>query len=102
MRRAGGSPSWSAKLTHQDASGAEQMDQVAIERAIRSAVERERAAQQRKLEQGRTRFHQLAVALASSMQSSGKVKNYLRRPGGPERQTRHTPETASLFSVNHR
>jgi hypothetical protein len=35
------------------ASGAQQIDQVAVHRAVRSAVERERVAWQRKLEQGR-------------------------------------------------
>ncbi len=34
------------------ASGTQQIDQVAVERAVKSAVERERIAWQRKLEQG--------------------------------------------------
>ena len=35
-----------------------QIDQAAIERAVSSAVERERATWRRKLEQGRARFRQ--------------------------------------------
>ena len=37
------------------ASGAQRIDQTTVERAVKSAVERERAAWQRKLEQGRAR-----------------------------------------------
>src|SRR6266852_187304 len=40
-------------------SGPPQIDQAAIERAMRAAVERERAAWCRKLEQGRARFRQM-------------------------------------------
>jgi hypothetical protein len=44
---------------------------------IRSAVEREHAAQQRKLEQGRGRFRQLTAALPSTAQGLGKIKELL-------------------------
>ena len=83
------------------ASGAQQIDQVALDSAIRSAVERERVAQQRKLEQGRARFRQLATALASTGQALGKVKELLEET---EREwlTRHAADAAPPFSVNHR
>ena len=83
------------------ASGAPQIDQVAVDRAVKSAVERERVAWQRKLEQGRARFRQLAAALASTGQSLGKVKELLEET---EREwlTRHAADTAPRFSVNHR
>src|SRR5712692_6078402 len=54
-----------------------QIDQVAIEHAVKSAVERERIAWQRKLEGGRARFRQMAAALSSTGQSLAKVKELL-------------------------
>src|SRR6266851_10091110 len=53
------------------ASATQQTDQVAIERAVKGAVERERAAWQRKLDEGSVRFRQTA-ALASTGQSLGE------------------------------
>jgi len=51
-----------------------------------------RVAQQRKLEQGRARFRQLAAALASTGQALGKVKELLEET---EREwlTRHAGDT---------
>ncbi len=71
------------------ASGAQRIDQTTVERAVTGAVERERVARQRKLEQGRARFRQLTAALASTGQSLAKVKElleetereWLTRPG---------------------
>ena len=84
------------------ASPAPQIDHAAIERAVRAAVERERAAWQRKLEQGRARFRQMITALPSTGQSLGKIKKLLEET---ERQwlTQHaTADTAPRSSVNHR
>jgi hypothetical protein len=60
------------------ANGAQQIDQVAIERAVTSAIERERVEWQRKLEQGRARLREITTALASTEQSLVKLKEYLR------------------------
>jgi len=85
------------------ASGARQTDQVAVERAAKSAVERERVAWQRKWEQGRARLHQMTVMLVSTGQSLGKVKElleqtereWLNRPtvvAPPSSSRNHQPE----------
>ena len=59
-------------------AGLEQrIDQTTAERAVIGAVERERVAWQRKLEQGRARFRRLVAALASTGQSLAKVKELL-------------------------
>jgi hypothetical protein len=83
------------------ASGAQQIDQTIIERAVKSAVERERAAWQRKLKEGRARFRQLAAALASTGQSLAKIKELLE---DTEREwlTRPAADTAPNTSLNHR
>ena len=60
-----------------DASGGQQIDQVAIDRAITSAVERERVEWQRKLEQGRARLREITAAIASTGQALVKVKGLL-------------------------
>src|SRR5216683_831336 len=83
------------------ANEAQQIDQVAIERAVKSAVERERAAWQRKLEQGSVRFRHMTAALASTGQSLEKVKVLL------EDIEREWPDQSSVVtavpsSVNHR
>jgi len=62
---------------HKSPSAAQQTDHLAIERAVKSAVERERTVWQRKLEQGRPRFRQLTAALASTGHSLTKVKELL-------------------------
>ncbi len=59
------------------ASGARQIDEVTVERAAKSAVERERVTWQRKWEQGRARLRQLMVTLGATGQSLGKVKELL-------------------------
>src|SRR5216683_4904690 len=51
-----------------------QIDQAAIERAMRAPVERERAAWRRKLEQGRARFRQMIGVVASAGQMFDKLK----------------------------
>ena len=83
------------------ASGAQQIDQVAVERAVKSAVERERVTWQRKLEQGRTRFCQLTAAAAWTRQSFEKVKELLEDTES-EWLTQHAADAAPAFSGNHR
>jgi hypothetical protein len=82
------------------ASGARQSDQVAVERAVKSAVERERVAWQRKWEQGRARLHQMTVTLVATGQSLGKAKELLKET---EREWLNTPAvvSASSSSRNH-
>ena len=60
------------------ASTMQQVDHRAIERAVKSAVERERVTWQRKLEPGKARFRQLAMGLASTGQSLAKIKELLK------------------------
>src|SRR5216683_1658467 len=91
------------QIKHQKgASAVQQIDKpLAIERAVKSAVERERAAWRRKLEQGSVRFRQMTAALASTGQSLEKVKVLL------EDIEREWPRQSSVvtavpFSVNHR
>jgi hypothetical protein len=86
---------------HKGASAAQQIDPLAIQRAVKSAVERERAAWQRKLEQGSVRFRHMTAALASTGQSLEKVKVLL------EDIKREWPRQSSVVnavpsSVNHR
>ena len=86
---------------HKGASAAQQNDHLAIQRAVKSAVERERAAWQRKLEQGSVRFRQMTAALASTGQSLEKVKVLL------EDIEREWPRQSSVVtavpsSLNHR
>jgi hypothetical protein len=80
-------------ISTQGASRAQQIDQVVVDLAIRSAVERERVAQRRKLEHGRACFRQLTAALASTGQALGKVKELLEET---EREwlTRHAADAA--------
>jgi len=54
------------------ASGAQQMDQRAVDRAVRAAIERERISWQRKLGQGRARFRQMITPLTAMGQSLEK------------------------------
>lgn len=79
----------------QSASGARQSDQVAIERAVKSAVERERVAWQRKWAQGRVRLRQMTVTLGSTGQSLGKVKELLEET---EREWLNGPAVATASS----
>ena len=86
MRRVGGSPSWNAKLNISRALvGMQQIGLVAVERAVKSAVERERIAWQRKLEQGRARFRQLAAGWRRQGSLWPKLKNYLKILSGSGR-----------------
>jgi hypothetical protein len=83
------------------ASGVPQIDRVAVERAVKSPVERESVAWQRKLEQGRARFRQLAAGLASTRQALAIVKVLL------EDIEREWPGESSMVSagpssLNHR
>src|SRR5229473_2965529 len=86
---------------HKGASAAQQIDPLAIQRAVKSAVERERAAWQRKLEQGSVRFRQMTAALASTGQSLENVKVLLE---GIERDWPRQSNVVSAVpsSVNHR
>jgi len=59
------------------ASGAQQIDQVAVDGAVACAVRRERVEWQRKLEQGRGRLREIAAAMVSTGQALGKVKGLL-------------------------
>jgi len=83
------------------ASGARQIDQAAVERAATSAVERERAAWQRKLEQGRGRFRQLAASVALTGHSLAKVKELLEETER-EWSFRQSTDSESDPSPNHR
>jgi hypothetical protein len=82
-------------------SEAQQIDRVAVERAVKSAVERERFAWQRKLEQGRARFRQMTAALASTGQSLAELKELLE-DAEHERPAQHTAGTALEPLQNHR
>jgi hypothetical protein len=56
------------------ASAAPQIDRMAVDRAAKAAVERERAAWQRKLKRGRARFRQMIGAVASAEQTFVQLK----------------------------
>src|SRR5713226_3944922 len=83
------------------ASGAQQIDQVAVDGAVASAVRRERVEWQRKLEQGRGRLREIAAAMVSTGQALGKVKGLLEET---EREwlSRTAAGTAPRSSVNLR
>src|SRR5216683_1340120 len=83
------------------ASTVQQVDHQAIERAVKSAVERERAAWQRKFERARARVRQLATGLASTGQSLAELKKLLEET---EREwvTRHAADSAPTPSLNRR
>jgi hypothetical protein len=55
-------------------NAAPQIDHAIIERALSAAVERERAAWRRKLEEGRARVRQILAAATSAGQSFDKLK----------------------------
>ena len=57
-----------------NSNSAPRIDQASIERAVRSAVERERAMWRRKLEQGRARFQRMASVVSSAGQCFDKLK----------------------------
>jgi hypothetical protein len=82
-------------------SAVQQIDHLDIERAVKSAVEREHTTWQRKLEKSRARFRQLATALASTGQSLAEIKELLE---DTEREwlTRPAAQTAPDTSLNHR
>jgi hypothetical protein len=83
------------------AGAARQIDQVEIERAVKSAVERERTGWRRKLEQGRARFRRIAAAGASAGQSLETLKELLEET---EREWPSPPAAAVTpdFLANHR
>src|SRR5215469_5850864 len=54
-----------------------QLDRMAIERAVKVAVERERTAWQKKLERGRARFRQMSAAVASAGRGFEQLKALL-------------------------
>ena len=83
------------------ASGAPEIDQVAVDRAVKSGVERERVAWQRKLEQGRGALSANDCRIGFERQAFGKIKELLEET---EREwlTRHAADTAAPLSVNHR
>ena len=58
---------------------APQIDRVTVERAVKSAVERERAGWRRKLEQGGARLRRIVAAAASAGQSLGTLKELLEK-----------------------
>ena len=78
-----------------------QLDQVAIERAVRVAVERERAAWRQKLERGRARFRQTSAAMASAGRAFDKIKVLL---DSLDSEWANAPDidTAPHVSSNHR
>jgi uncharacterized protein len=79
-----------------------QIDQAAIERAVRSAVERERATWGRKLEQGRAQFRRMAAVVSSAEQLFEKLKVLLET--SEHDWTSPPPAAVSTphFSTNHR
>ena len=83
------------------AGAARQIDQVAIERAVKVAVERERVVWRQKLEQGTARFRRIVAAAAVAGQSLGKLKELLE---DTEREWLSPPAAvvAPDFSTNHR
>jgi hypothetical protein len=83
------------------ASPALQIDQKAVDRAAKAAVERERAAWQRKLEQGRARFRRMVTAAASTGRNLGQLKDLLEET---EREWLNPPAAMAPanLSGNHR
>src|SRR5712691_1406809 len=82
-----------------NSNAAPQMDQRTIERAVRAAVDRERAAWRRALERGRVRSRQMLAAVASAGQSFEKLKVFLDEI---EREWTNLPAAVPDFSINHR
>ncbi len=84
-----------------NSNAASQMDQRTIERAVRAAVDRERAAWRRTLERGRARSRQMLAAVASAGQSFEKLKVLLDEI---EREWANLPAATPVpdFSINHR
>jgi hypothetical protein len=82
-------------------SVAPQIDQGAIDHAVRVAAERERATWQRKLEQGRVRFRQMIGTVASAGQALEKLKAMLDQAAS-ESATSPAVVGAPGSSQNHR
>jgi hypothetical protein len=85
------------------------LDQLAIQRAVRVAVERERTAWQQKLERGRARFRQMSAAVASAGRAFDKLKVMLdeieserasvsKRSATPNVSRNHRP----VYPIEHR
>jgi len=79
---------------------ARQIDQVGIERAVKSAVERERVVWRQKWEQGRARFRRIVAAAASAEQPAGKLKELLEDTNR-EWLSSSAAVAAPDFSANH-
>ncbi len=82
-------------------NAAPQIDHAAIERAVMAAIERERAAWRRKLEQSRARFQRMIGVVSSAGQAFEKLKVLLDEA---EREWANLPAAAPVrdFSINHR
>jgi hypothetical protein len=96
-----------AKLERQirkakDSNSPPQLDQLAIERAVRVAVGRERTAWQQKLERGRARFRQMSAAVTAAGRAFDKIKvlvdeiesegvNVPKRAATPHNARNHRP-----------
>jgi hypothetical protein len=79
----------------------QQLDRVAIERAVKVAVEREQAAWRQKSEQGRARFRQMSAAVASAGRAFDKIKALLEEMEN-ERTNASESVAAVYVSSNHR
>ncbi len=79
----------------------QQLDRVAIERAVKVAVEREQAAWRQKLEQGRARFRQMSAAVASAGRAFDKIKVLVDEVDN-ERANVPEPGSAPYLSRNSR
>jgi hypothetical protein len=81
-------------------SHVQQIDQAAIERAVTSAVERERGMWKGKLDAGKAHFRKLAAALVSTERSLAEIKQIVEKT---EREWSATPpHPVSLHPLDHR
>ena len=85
----------------ENSNSARQIERAAVEDAVRVAVERERAAWRRKLEQGRAGCSQMMAAAASAARSFDKVKALVEEI---EREWAKPPAANAVpdYSINHR
>ena len=79
---------------YKGASAAQQTDHGAIERAVKSAVERERTVWQRKLEQGRARFRRMVAVAASAGESLVQLQESLEEA---EREWLNAPDNGRSY-----
>jgi len=80
-----------------DSNSRPQLDQLAIERAVRVAIERERAAWQQKLERGRARYRQMSAVVASAGRAFDKLKVMLDEI---ESERANVPKRSSTLNVS--